>query len=350
MDGVSGNAPNSVARMWAALHDVALESRLRRAYTVALFRSDLVWLAPVFSKSSPPGAGIGADSPREGVGAKLFTAWLINMAVIAFVHIEKTAGKAVRHQLRREFGIKHCDVKRWRKDADYFSAAGLRRLLRVYPALRSIAGHSIKAYSDLKTGFPDLRYYTFLRDPIRRCISHYQYRVNLGSIKCSFEDWIRDEANHNWQVRTLVGVPDLDRALRMIEHDISFVGLQERLDESLALMSQALHLDKAIGLASERVNAAKNNRIRDKIIGDTRNLRLLQKANELDIELYRYVETVIYPRQQKAYGGMSERFAKASGRGFWSRYGQGYCSNAAYRALIYKPVVWLYRCRTQGFV
>lgn len=54
MDGVSGNAPNSVARMWAALHDVALESRLHRAYTVALFRSDLAWLAPVFSKSSPP--------------------------------------------------------------------------------------------------------------------------------------------------------------------------------------------------------------------------------------------------------------------------------------------------------
>lgn len=265
------------------------------------------------------------------------------MAVIAFVHIEKTAGKAVKHQLRREFGVRHCDVKRWRKDADYFSAADLHRLLRIYPRLRSIAGHSIKAYSDLKTDFPDLQYYTFLRDPIQRSISHYQYRVNLGSITRSFEDWIQDESNHDWQVRTLAGAPDLDRALRMIERDISFVGLQERLDESLILMNRALNLPQVISAASERVNAAKNNNIRDKIVADTRNLRLLQKANQLDIELYRYAETVVYPRQQSAFGRAPESFRKAGGKKFWKRYGQGYCSNVVYRELVYKPAVWLYR-------
>lgn len=270
------------------------------------------------------------------------------MAVIAFVHIEKTAGKAIKHQLRRELGIRHCDVKRWRKNADYFSAADLRRLLRIYPRLRSIAGHSIKAYSDLKADFPDLQYYTFLRDPIQRSISHYQYRINLGSINCSFEDWIRDEANHNWQVRTLVGASDLDQALHMIEHDISFIGLQERLDESLFLMNRALNLNQVSSTGSARVNAAKNNNIRDKIVGDTRNLRLLQTANQLDIELYRYAETVVYPRQQKTFGYAPESLKKARGSHFWNRYGQSYCSNAVYRALVYKPVVWLYRRGIRG--
>lgn len=265
------------------------------------------------------------------------------MAIIAFVHIEKTAGKAVKHQLRRELGIGHCDVKRWRKDADYFSAADLRRLLRVYPWLHSIAGHSIKAYSDLKTDFPNLQYYTFLRDPIQRSISHYQYRINLGSIKCPFEDWIRDESNHNWQVRTLAGVPDLDRALHMIEHDISFIGLQERLDESLLLMNRALNLNQVMSAASEHVNASKNNEIRNNIIKNTDNLRLLQKANQLDIELYRYAEAVIYPRQQNTFGSAPAGIIKTGGKRFWKRYGQGYCSNVVYRELVYKPIVWLCR-------
>lgn len=263
--------------------------------------------------------------------------------IIAFIHIEKTAGKAIKHQLRREFGLKHCDVKRWRKNADYFSGADLRRLLRVYPKLCSIAGHSIKSYSDLKVDFPSLKYYTFLRDPIQRSISHYQYRVNLGTIKRPFEDWILNESNHNWQVRTLAGAPDLDRAIRMIEHDISFVGLQERLDESLILMNRALNLKRPISIASERVNAAKNNCIRDSIIADERNLKLLQKANQLDIELYRYAQTVIYPRQLSEFGSALENVRRKNGKGFLHRYGQGYCSNVIYRELIYKPVVWLYR-------
>ncbi|MDN5850209.1 MAG: sulfotransferase family 2 domain-containing protein [Nitrococcus sp.] len=276
----------------------------------------------------------------------VYTGQFISMAVIAFVHIEKTAGKAIKHQLRRALGLGHCDVKRWREDADYFSAADLRRLLWVYPRLCSIAGHSIKAYSDLKAGFSSLQYYTFLRDPIQRSISHYQYRMNLGSINCSFEDWIRDESNHDWQVRTLAGAPDLERALDMLDHDISFIGLQERLDESLALMHRALNLNHVISSASERVNAAKSSSIRDEILRDTRNLRLLQRANRLDIELYRYAETVIYPRQQRAFGSAPENLRNASS--FWSRYSHGYCSNVIYRELVYKPIVWLYRRNARG--
>lgn len=263
------------------------------------------------------------------------------MNMIAFIHIKKTAGKAVKYQMRRAFGLGHCDVKRWRRDADYFSAADLQRLLKVYPRLRSIAGHSVKPYSDLKAGFPKIRYYTFLRDPIQRSISHYQYRMSLGSVNCSFETWIKDESNHNWQVQTLAGASNLDWALHLIEHDISFIGLQERLDESLTLMSRAFNLNHRARVDSERINAAKNNRIRDEIIRSTRNLRFLQRANQLDIELYRYVEAVVYPRQQRIFGDALEKLGKTRGKNFWNRYSQGYCANVIYRELVYKPIVWL---------
>lgn len=271
------------------------------------------------------------------------------MDIVAFIHIKKTAGKAMKHQLRRAFGTEHCDVKRWRDDAHYFSAADLHRLLWLYPRLRSIAGHSIKAYSDLRIKFPRLSYYTFLRDPIQRSISHYQYRVNLGTIKCTFEDWISDESNHNWQVRALAGTADLDQALRMVEHDISFTGLQERMDESLLMLNRALNLNRLTRAPSERVNAARNRVVRDEIIKDTLNLRLLRRANRLDIELYRYAEAVVFPRQQQAYASALARPARVGGRRFWARYGQGYCANVTYRELVYKPMVWLSRRRTRLF-
>lgn len=42
--------------------------------------------------------------------------------MIALIHIKKTAGKTFKHIMRCEFGVAHCDVKRWRPLADVFSA------------------------------------------------------------------------------------------------------------------------------------------------------------------------------------------------------------------------------------
>jgi hypothetical protein len=260
--------------------------------------------------------------------------------VIAFIHIKKTAGKAIKHIMRRELGLGHCDVKRWQPGDPCFSAADLARLRRIYPRLASIAGHSIKPYSDLRAAQPDLDYYTFLREPIARSISQYQYRVEMKrSVEGSFEEWIRNPSYHNLQVQTLAGAPDLDRALQLLEHEIDFVGLSERLDESLALMKRALALPD-IDLSSDRVNAAKDHSIRDKLRNDPHCLELLHEANALDIALYNHVKEVIYPRQQALFGAGIAAGGKSLGR---KRYSAQWYLNAGYRQLVYKPLVWTYR-------
>lgn len=267
------------------------------------------------------------------------------MPIIALVHVKKTAGQTIKHLLRRELGVTHCDVKRWRHNAPFFDADDLHRLLWVYPRLRSIAGHSIKPYSDLETAFPDIRYYTFLRDPIRRAVSQFQHRTHLGTIDMPFEDWIRDPKYHDWQVSSLAGVPDLDRALHMLDK-MSFVGLQERFHESLLLMQRALGLAD-VDLSPVRVNAAKDNSIRDEILSNERNLELLHEANRLDLELYRHAREVIYPRQQAALSpGHPPAAAAPSASRTVRRYSRRYCSNVAYRTLVYKPIVWMYRTGT----
>jgi hypothetical protein len=260
--------------------------------------------------------------------------------IIAFIHIKKTAGKAIKHIMRREFGMRHCDVKRWQRSDPYFSATDLIRLSRVYPRLASIAGHSIKPHSDLREAAPNLRYYTFLREPIARSISQFQYRVKMKrSVRGSFEEWICDPSYHNLQVQSLVGAPDLDRALRLLEQEIDFVGLTEWLDESLALMKQALALPD-IDLSSNRVNAAKEHSIRDKLRNDPRCLKLLREANALDIALYNHVKDVIYPRQRALFSAGVAAGSESRGR---TRYSAQWYVNASYRQLVYKPVVWAYR-------
>lgn len=265
------------------------------------------------------------------------------MAIIAFIHIKKTAGKTVKHIMRRELGLRHCDVKRWHRDDEYLDAAGLRRLRRVYPWVRSIAGHSIKPYSDLKRSAPDLKYYTFLRDPIRRTLSQYQYEVQQGRRKDGqFEQWIRDPANHDAQVRTLAGAPDLEKAKALLRDEIAYVGLMEQLHESLAMMLPALGLP-AIDYSPDTVNSARDNLIRDRILADPKLMALVEQANRLDLQLYAFVKNEIYPRQQQRFAAaLADINSLTKARSGQSYSGQFYL-NVTYRQLVYKPVIWLYR-------
>lgn len=267
------------------------------------------------------------------------------MPIVAFIHIKKTAGKAIKHIMRRELGLRHCDVKRWDKQDECLDAAGLQRLRRVYPGVTSIAGHSIKAYGGLKQAVPDLKFYTFLREPIKRTISQYQYEVQQG--RCAdgtFGEWIRDPVNRNVQVQSLAGGPDLNGALRIIRDDVSYVGLMEYLDESLAMLVPALGLPN-IDYSPDYVNTAKNNLIRDRILADAGNIALLEQANRLDTKLYAYAKSVIFERERLQFGAAIRPLQARKMHARRPRYGLRFLLGFTYRELVYKLVVRLYRVK-----
>lgn len=259
--------------------------------------------------------------------------------MIAFIHIKKTAGKTIKYIMQRELGITHCDAKRWHPNDDCYSAADLKRLRRIYPWLQSIAGHSIKAYGDLRQANPDIKLYTFLRDPIRRMVSQYQYELNLGRyVGDSFEHWVTNPANHDLQVKSLAGTANLAKALRLLETEVAFVGLMERLDESLQMMRPALGLPKRVNLSPARVNAARDNTLRDQILADPQRMALLQQANQRDQVLYDFARDQIFARQRACFEPcMQPAFRPKKGRSRRSY------SNGAYRYAVYKPLVWGYR-------
>jgi len=88
--------------------------------------------------------------------------------VLVFIHINKTAGRTVRYVLRSSYGLQHCEVEPWHAawGGPPFSTPDLRRLRKVYPKLKSIAGHRVTGYVDLEERDTEFRYFTFLREPV----------------------------------------------------------------------------------------------------------------------------------------------------------------------------------------
>lgn len=259
--------------------------------------------------------------------------------VIGFVHIPKTAGITVNRMLRNSFGTAHLDVQSWESFTTKVTAADVHRLRFIYPDLRSIAGHHLTVYGDLASILPGVRYLTFLRDPIRRTASFYQYQVQKMGLTIPFEEWISRPLQHDVQVKRIAGDGDVETAKRFLQDKFDFVGLTERFDESAVIMG-SVFAGSGIDIHYRRSNVAADNRIKDGLIADRTSRSLLEEANESDIHLYRYVADQLFPAQVDRYAGdLAADVAAFGAENEGYRWSPRYYSNVIWRNLLYKP--WL---------
>lgn len=224
----------------------------------------------------------------------------MNPAMLAVVHIHKTAGTTLAGILKHSFGQRHCDVRSEDPAAPYYSARDLRRLKeRFYPRLDSILGHDVRAYGDLEAEEPGIRYLTFLRDPLERCASHYQYDVQIGRVDLSFEEWITHDAVRDRMTRHLAGSGATASDAVAILGRVEFVGLLHRFDESLVMMQRKLGIPD-VRYARKWVASA--SRIKKELLGNPETREMLESVNREDLILWDHVLTEVYPRQVAEYG------------------------------------------------
>lgn len=167
--------------------------------------------------------------------------------------------------------------------------------------MKTVSGHGIVPYSDLHLADPGIRFFTFLRDPLARCASDYQFRVQRGGMQMPFEHWIETDVARNQQAKKLAGVEDAAAAIASVEACIPFVGLVERFDESLVLLrkwSQPAGLD----IRYRSKNVAHDSSIKKKLLTDTETREMLIAANREDQKLYDYVSQSVFPNQVQDYG------------------------------------------------
>jgi hypothetical protein len=260
--------------------------------------------------------------------------------MLAFIHIEKAAGTLISSSLRMMFGVHHVDVEPWDRRNDFFSYRDLQRLRKFSPGIRSIAGHKVKPYSDLEKQREGVKYFTFIRDPIVRCASHYQYQVNIMGKEISFQDWIQKENLQNFQVRKLAGCGDLNKAMDMIHSKLFFVGIVEDFSKSINRFFNLTGIDfNVYEQRMVRKNIAQDNRIKEQLLTNSETREILKSTNQLDIKLYQYVKEITNYDMDSTSRDMSMK-SMTSNR---SPSAVKFYQNLLFRNIIYKPLLTLYR-------
>lgn len=212
--------------------------------------------------------------------------------LIAFVHIQKAAGTTVKFILKNSLGLRHSDVNPVQSPYDRpFDLDDLSFVRTTNPWLCSISGHEI--IEPTRHLGMAVQPFTMLRDPVRRTISHFQDKIVRGRRQLSFEDFISDVANRNFQVRKIAGAENLDRAMELLRERFLFVGLAERFAESMRVLRALCPYRLDIRCRSQ--NIAADRRIGATLASDPEAMERIRDANRLDQQLWEYVSRELFP-------------------------------------------------------
>ena len=225
---------------------------------------------------------------------------------VIFLHIPKTAGMSLNGLFVRNYrGQRQYNAEI--KDTSAVEWQGcLARLRNLPPAdleqCAVIKGHLLYGLHEVIPG--PCTYVTYLRDPVKRILSHYKmirrfdrfpadHRLdpsrtdwNLGA----YPDFLR--TLDNYQTRLISGqdfeIPfgacgeeQLALAKRNLDRHFAFVGLTERFDLSLLLMGRALGWKQRFYVPDNL--APRHEAATDPAVADA-----LRRLNRHDAELYRY--------------------------------------------------------------
>ncbi|MCB8950133.1 MAG: sulfotransferase family 2 domain-containing protein [Ardenticatenaceae bacterium] len=274
--------------------------------------------------------------------------------MLAFIHIEKCAGQTVHWILRSSYGLNHCDILPWQgynamDPLDGYTASDLQRLQTIYPRLKSIAGHKVRAYTDLKKARPDVQFFALVREPMKRQVSHFQFLKGRRQLTIDFEEWVQtNDWGPNWQTRMLTGTDDVNEAIRIIQEKQILVGPVEHFDEWLLLVQGLLAND--LDIAYQRKNVASDKTLANQLLADKRTRAILEEQNKADIALYNYIKDELYPTFKQQYGPqLAADLARfQNDRGQFNR--RRVWQSRIYRNLVYMQAVRWHRLRLRKSV
>ncbi len=224
--------------------------------------------------------------------------------MLCFVHVPKAAGTTLNFVFRQSLGYRFMELEPWVDDRRIISPADLELLRRWAPWVQHIAGHHVRVYSGLERAAPDIRYITFLRDPVRRYLSdYYHVRYKNGRV-ANFHEWLSNRSWMNKQTKYIAGTADAEAAKQLLKEKFQFVGLTEAMDESLVILRSVisdLPLDvryghpRNVGLQGPAQKEVQERwpEFEPQIL----------ENNEHDMELYAYARDVLFPQQRTDYGG-----------------------------------------------
>lgn len=226
---------------------------------------------------------------------------------VVFIHIPKTGGITLYSMIRDIY-----------KPSELYKINPAMESIEKYKylsqdrkeKLKVIYGHMDYRIHELLP--PNSRYVTLMRSPVERVISHYHYVRRTASnplwelaMQSTLDDWVSRCNLHemdNGQTRRLSGMSGsmqvgecstemLAQSKRNIEQNFTLVGLTERYDQTYALMSKMfgwqIKYYRPKNVAKEKPEISKVSR---------ESIRLIEKFNALDMELYEHATRLFAER------------------------------------------------------
>ncbi len=229
-----------------------------------------------------------------------YVAGLRGDALWLFVHVPKTAGSSLTNEaasiLQPAYNIEidHTDTTRTYQER-FDSAVEKFIALHRERQFRFASGHIVVRHvGSIRKAFPATRFFTMMRDPIKRLISDYRYQrsaMNLARAAFiantpSFEAYVARPHVHNKMAISLVPRPlviagDVPACVAHIMREYAFVGLQETYPLSLRLLTTLMG-DARMPAARVRVNTAQE----DQVVLTPEQERSLRALNSVDIALF----------------------------------------------------------------
>jgi len=260
---------------------------------------------------------------------------------LAFTHIPKTAGTTLNYLLQKNFGPKlNAIIPR---KGGVYNYKNFKNDRLIYPNLSCISGHGLKPFIDYKEFDANLRWFTFLRDPIKRFVSQYIHQQTSSSDKFNMpiKDWASKYERSNWQVKWIAGEEDLEAAKQIIREKFIFIGLTERFNESLnifkILLSHNFNLQFDVNYSQPKMVARDNSLKKKLLIDDIAELNeFYLEQNDLDIKLYDFVLEHFFENQLQ---NIDQNIITKNNRDF-----KNFANLNLFklkRNLIYKPYVYL---------
>jgi len=260
--------------------------------------------------------------------------------MLAFVHIEKCGGTTLEHTLRRYFGCDHFDLIPRNPDAMLGTHEDLRRLFKLRPTLRSIAGHSVRRHCCFEEVIPNVTYITLLRDPINRYVSEFRHFVDVLNYPGNFEQWLDRDDRCNFQTKAIAGVEDASIAIKILEERFCLVGTVECYDDFIIHLAKLLRCNKADLWYQVKNRAVDRRRLKPLPDLSQYHARIIEN-NQQDIELYKHVTNFLLPKMGVSASCKDFELAPFHSFGARSRI-IGLVRliiNRVYRNLIYKPSI-----------
>ena len=206
---------------------------------------------------------------------------------ILFVHVPKTAGTTIRKMLLNIYGQESIMLDYKRQPVEEVLTT-----LNEESNLKVIYGHfHVKKYHDF---FPDAKRIVWLREPIKRLISHYNYWArtlnkkkfrSLEQEKKQLLHFAKNPVNRNL-INTYVG--NLN--------NFWFVGIQEFFEEDLAELKHKLGWDDCEILEANKNKSQNYKRLVQSVMDDSTLKQQLINLNKKDVELY---QTALMLREER---------------------------------------------------